>query len=306
MTAIFTEGLTKYFGKTAAVKNLNIKVKKGEIFGLIGPDGAGKTTTMRMLSAILDPTEGSATILDHSVTQEGEAIKGLMGYMSQRFGLYPDLSVEENIDFYADIYNVHSEERRVRTKELLEMYGLLQFKDRLAGNLSGGMKQKLGLACALIHSPELVLLDEPTNGVDPLSRREFWNSLKQLQGKGMTILMTTSYLEEAEKCDRIGLIHDGTLYATGTLREIEGLVDEKRVAVRLEEARKQFPLFQAAMKEFSLRLSGSEIHAMTVEVEKAAQLFKKVAEEEKIPIHGIDVTPPRLEDIFISLLSNGS
>ncbi|MCI0625985.1 MAG: ABC transporter ATP-binding protein, partial [Acidobacteria bacterium] len=195
MHAIRAEALTKSFGAITAVEGLTLAVEEGEIFGLVGPDGAGKTTTMRLLTAIMDPTSGDAWVAGRHIVREAEAIKDDIGYMSQRFGLYPDLSVMENIDFYADIYGVPRKGRQEKIDRLLAFSNLTPFKKRLAGNLSGGMKQKLGLACALIHTPKVLFLDEPTNGVDPVSRRDFWRILYQLLKEKVTIFVSTAYLD---------------------------------------------------------------------------------------------------------------
>ena len=213
MAAIHTENLTRTFGTVTAVDALNLDVREGEIFGLVGPDGAGKTTTIRLLAAIMAPTSGAAWVAGRHTVDEAEAIKEEIGYMSQRFGLYPDLTVLENIHFYADIYSVPRRGRAERISELLAFSNLTPFKKRLAGRLSGGMKQKLGLACALIHTPNVLFLDEPTNGVDPVSRRDFWRILYRLLRQHVTIFVSTAYLDEAERCNRIGLIHQGRLIA---------------------------------------------------------------------------------------------
>ena len=213
--AIRISGLTRAFGGNIAVDHLDLDVFKGELFGLVGPDGAGKTTTMRLLAAVMAPTSGEAFVAGHSILTEGERIKEKIGYMSQRFGLYEDLTVIENILFYADIYDVPGNERPSRMEKLLSFSNLTPFRDRLAGKLSGGMKQKLGLACALIHTPEVLFLDEPTNGVDPVSRRDFWRILYDLLKEKVTIFVSTSYLDEAERCTRIGLMHKGKLLIKG-------------------------------------------------------------------------------------------
>ncbi len=207
--AIRTMKLTKAFGDNIAVDDLNLEIHKGELFGLVGPDGAGKTTIMRLLSAILKPTSGDAWIAGHSIRGEEEQIKEKIGYMSQRFGLYEDLTVIENIEFYADLYGVPPEERPSRYERLLGFSNLSPFKKRLAGNLSGGMKQKLGLSCALVHTPEVLFLDEPTGGVDPVSRRDFWRILYDLLKERVTIFLSTAYLDEAERCTRIVLSTKG-------------------------------------------------------------------------------------------------
>ena len=211
MSTIKTENLTKKFGSLIAVDKLNLEVSEGEIFGLVGPDGAGKTTTMRLLTGIMDPTEGQAWVYNLHTVKEAEPLKEHIAYMSQRFGLYEELTVMENINFYADVYGVANDKRAESIDRLLGFSGLLPFKQRLAGKLSGGMKQKLGLACSLIHTPKVLFLDEPTNGVDPVSRRDFWKILYELLKEKVTIFCSTCYLDEAERCHRVGLMHKGEL-----------------------------------------------------------------------------------------------
>jgi ABC-2 type transport system ATP-binding protein len=219
---ITIHNLTRRFGSLTAVDGLTLSIPEGELFGLVGSDGAGKTTTLRMLAGILDPHGGQLTVLGHSLPEQAELAKGEIGYMSQRFGLYPDLSVAENIAFYADIFGVTGPELQQRRDQLLTFSGLAPFTSRLAGQLSGGMKQKLGLCCALIHKPKLLLLDEPTNGVDPVSRRDFWRILRNLHQEGVTIVVSTAYLDEAGRCDRVGLIHNSRLIACGSPDQLTG------------------------------------------------------------------------------------
>ncbi len=218
------QNLQKSFKEVKAVNNISFEVKEGEVFGLVGPDGAGKTTTMRILAAILTPDSGFAEILGLNTTKNSEKIHDQIAYMSQRFGLYQDLTVEENIKFYADMYGVKKQELNESMEKLLDWSSLTPFKNRPAGKLSGGMKQKLGLACALIHTPKLLLLDEPTNGVDPVSRKEFWNLLYKLVDDGLSIIMTTAYLDEAERCHRLAFMDKGKITARGTPDEIISLI----------------------------------------------------------------------------------
>jgi ABC-2 type transport system ATP-binding protein len=232
MAIIKTFDLTRKFNGSTAVDRLNLEVEEGEIFGLVGPDGAGKTTAMRLLTGILEPTSGEGWIDGKHILKESEALKSHIGYMSQRFGLYEDLTVIENINFYADIYFVPLSERKIRIEQLLGFSGLEPFKGRLARDLSGGMKQKLGLACALIHTPKVLFLDEPTNGVDPVSRRDFWQILYQLLKEKVTIFFSTSYLDEAERCKRIGLIHKGRLLKC----DAPAVIKEQLKSSSLEEA----------------------------------------------------------------------
>jgi ABC-2 type transport system ATP-binding protein len=203
--------LTRRFADLVAVDRLNLTVERGEIFGLVGPDGAGKTTTLRMLCGLIEPSGGSAEVAGHDVARESQAVKDQIGYMAQRFGLYVDLTVEENMNFYADLFGVLGPERETLTAQLLRMTRMEPFRARRAGRLSGGMKQKLALMCTLLHRPQILFLDEPTNGVDPVSRRDFWAILYQLLKDGITIFMTTAYLDEAERCNRVGLMHNGRL-----------------------------------------------------------------------------------------------
>jgi ABC-2 type transport system ATP-binding protein len=212
---IETHNLTRRFGGLTAVDQLDLTVSEGEIFGLVGPDGAGKTTTLRLLCGLLNPTAGGARVAGYDVVSQTQAVKDHIGYMAQRFGLYQDLSVQENMDFYADLFGILGKERIDLEDHLLRMTRMEPFRTRLAGRLSGGMKQKLALICTLLHRPRILFLDEPTNGVDPVSRRDFWTNLYQLLKDGITILMTTAYLDEAERCNRVGLMHRGKLIRCG-------------------------------------------------------------------------------------------
>ena len=211
MSVIQVENLTRRFGDLVAVNQLNLTVESGEIFGLVGPDGAGKTTTLRLLCGLLDPTEGIVRVAGYDVTRDTQDVRDRIGYMAQRFGLYQDLTVQENMDFYADLFGIFGNERAELEQRLLRMTRMEPFRSRRAGQLSGGMKQKLSLMCTLLHRPEILFLDEPTNGVDPVSRRDFWTILYQLHKDGITIFMTTAYLDEAERCNRVGLMHQGKL-----------------------------------------------------------------------------------------------
>ena len=213
---IETRGLTRRFGALTAVDHLDLTVPQGEIFGLVGPDGAGKTTTLRMLCGLIQPSEGSARVAGHDVARESRAVKDQIGYMAQRFGLYNDLTVVENMVFYADLFGIMGDERQRLTARLLRMTRMEPFRGRPAGQLSGGMKQKLALMCTLLHRPQILFLDEPTNGVDPVSRRDFWAILYQLLKDGITIFMTTAYLDEAGRCNRVGLMHRGKLIRCDT------------------------------------------------------------------------------------------
>jgi len=303
MDAIRAESLTKSFDALTAVDGLTLSVNEGEIFGLVGPDGAGKTTTMRLLTAIMDPTSGEAWVAGHHTVREAEALKEEIGYMSQRFGLYPDLSVMENIAFYADIYGVPRKGRAEKIDELLSFSNLTPFKKRLAGNLSGGMKQKLGLACALIHTPKVLFLDEPTNGVDPVSRRDFWRILYQLLREKVTIFVSTAYLDEAERCNRVGLIHKGKLLAMGTPGEVKRLMRGTILEVRASVPRKATMLLRERLAADSVSLFGDRVHVVTEEPDRATVEAKRILRDEGIEVGGIRPIEPALEDVFVSVLA---
>jgi drug efflux transport system ATP-binding protein len=218
--AVVTRGLRKAFGQLVAVDGLDLTIRRGEVFGLLGPNGSGKTTTIRMLCGLMEPTSGSATVVGFDIVREAEQIRRNIGYMSQRFGLYDDLSVEENIRFYATIYGLHGAARARRMTELVEELDLGARVRQLAGTLSGGWKQRLSLACAIAHRPEMLFLDEPTAGVDPASRRLFWQKIHGFAAEGTTILVTTHYMDEAERCERLAFLSRGKLIAVGTVPEI--------------------------------------------------------------------------------------
>jgi ABC-2 type transport system ATP-binding protein len=217
---ITAAGVSRSFGALMAVREVSFSLPSGGIFGLVGSDGAGKTTLLRMMATMLAPSSGALTVAGRDVVRERSAVKELIGYMPQRFGLYPDLSVLENLDFFMDIYGITGAERRRRRERYLGFSNLLPFVDRRAGDLSGGMKQKLGLACVLVHEPRVLILDEPTNGVDPLSRQEFWQILADMRQAGMTILVSTAYLDEGERCDRLLLMHTARILADATPGEV--------------------------------------------------------------------------------------
>jgi len=284
------------------VDHLTLSVFQGEIFGLVGPDGAGKTTTMRLLTAIMEPTSGAWVSGLHTV-KEAESIKEKIGYMSQRFGLYPDLTVLENIVFYADIYGVPRKGRETRIDHLLSFSNLTPFKKRYAGNLSGGMKQKLGLACALIHTPEVLFLDEPTNGVDPVSRRDFWRILYQLLREKVTIFVSTAYLDEAERCSRLALIHKGKLLALGTPDEVKQLMTGTIIEVRAAIPRQVTTLLRQKLGADSVGLFGDKVHVVTSTPKKTIEDIESVLRKSDLEFYGIRSIEPALEDVFVSVLA---
>lgn len=303
MHAIEIKNLTKSFDDLTAVDDLSLSVAEGEIFGLVGPDGAGKTTTMRMLTAIMEPTTGDAWVAGHHIVKDDEAIKEEIGYMSQRFGLYPDLTVMENINFYADIYEVPRRGRSERIEELLAFSNLTPFKKRMAGKLSGGMKQKLGLACALIHTPKVLFLDEPTNGVDPVSRRDFWRILYQLLRKNVTIFVSTAYLDEAERCNRLALLNKGKLLAIGTPDEVKMLMKGTIYEIRASEPRRASLLLREKLDGDSVGLFGDRVHVVTNRPERAQEISKTELAAANIQLNNMRVIAPSLEDVFVSVLA---
>ena len=298
---IKTIDLSKSFGATIAVDRLNLEVKQGELFGLVGPDGAGKTTTMRLLTGIMDPLSGDAQVAGHSILTEGELIKEKIGYMSQRFGLYEDLTVIENILFYADLYEVPQRERPKRVERLLGFSNLTPFKHRLAGELSGGMKQKLGLACTLIHTPVVLFLDEPTNGVDPVSRRDFWKILYDLLKDGVTIMVSTAYLDEAERCTRIALMHNGTILIEGEPKSIRTSLGLSMVEVWPDHARSAVEKVRAMKGVNSVSLYGDRLHIALDKDVMAEDLLDRM-KRDQVRINDSRVIIPSLEDVFISMV----
>jgi len=299
--AIELLGLTRRFGAATAVDHLELVVPRGELFGLVGPDGAGKTTTLRMLAGILTPTEGDARVAGQSVRAAPEAVKSRIAYMSQRFGLYGDLTVLENLHFYADVFEVPRRARPARIARLLGFANLAPFGDRLADRLSGGMKQKLGLACALIHAPEILLLDEPTNGVDPVSRRDFWQILYQMLEEGVTIFMTTAYLDEAERCSRVGLIHAGRLRAVDAPARLKQRLGGDLVEVVVSDAWRARDVLGGEDAARRVTLFGQRIH---VAVDDAGRDLPRLLAA--LASAGIEAGEPRriapsLEDVFIEL-----
>jgi ABC-2 type transport system ATP-binding protein len=285
------------------VDNLNLSVKEGEVFGLVGPDGAGKTTVMRLLAGLMAPTAGGASVYGCDTVKESEELKNHISYMPQRFGLYLDLTVEENINFYADLYNVPRQVRQEKVPELLAFSNMTQFKGRQARNLSGGMKQKLALACALIHTPKVLLLDEPTNGVDPLSRRDFWRILYRLLAEKVTIFVSTAYLDEAERCARIGLLHQGRLIMSGTPDEVKAGMHGALVEVRCREPRQVLTKLTAELAPVSAGLFGAKIHVvLNGEPAQALQAVESILASGGVQAE-TEIVVPSLEDVFISMIT---
>lgn len=302
MDAVRIDNLCKRFGATTAVDNLTLSVAQGELFGLVGSDGAGKTTTMRMLVGIMDPSEGSASVMGRDTVRESEKLKDDIGYMSQRFGLYQDLTVLENIHFYADIFGITKQGRDERIERLLAFSNLTPFRRRLAGNLSGGMKQKLGLACALVHTPKVLFLDEPTNGVDPVSRRDFWRILYQLLKEGVTIFVTTAYLDEADRCNRVGLIHKGRLLACDTPDQLRGLMKGTILEIRSDNARLTARMLRDRFPDTSVGLFGDRVHLVSDDPAGMTDRVNALLATAGVALQGIRPIEPSLEDVFVSVL----
>jgi ABC-2 type transport system ATP-binding protein len=299
-SAIEIFDLTKKFGSTTAVDKLSLTVGEGEMFGLVGPDGAGKTTTIRMLCGILAPTSGTATILGHDIVKESEAAKKEIGYLSQRFSLYGDLSIDENIEFFAEINKVFDYKKR--REELLEFTRLTPFRNRLAEKLSGGMKQKLALACTLVHTPKIIFLDEPTTGVDPVSRRDFWKILQSLLQRGITIVMTTPYLDEVERCTRVGLMNQGSIMRVDTPTNLKESMKGEVVEIVCDRVRDGFRILKEMSSVREVQAFGDRLNVI---LDDAKAEFPRVATSLKS--HGITIEnwrkiPPSLENVFISLL----
>ena len=298
--AIEVSALSRRFGDTTAVDALEFDVAQGELFGIVGPDGAGKTTTLRMLAGVLPPTSGDARVEGISIATEPERVKPHIAYMAQRFGLYEDLSVRENIEFYADLYRVTRAERQERLPRLWRFSRLEPFQHRLAGQLSGGMKQKLSLCCALIHHPAVLLLDEPTFGVDPISRRDLWLILHEMVAEGVTVVVSTSYLDEAERCDRVALLDHGRVLALDSPVALQRAFTAPLVAVRTDQPRRARDLLRQQPGVRSAFLFGEAVHAVLAD-EKDAHAGALATLLAEAGLNVLDVQPaaPSLEDVFM-------
>jgi ABC-2 type transport system ATP-binding protein len=284
--------VTRRFDTLTAVDRLSLEVSQGEIFGLVGPDGAGKTTTLRLLCGLIDPTEGQVFVDGHDVSKELDAIKDNIGYMAQRFGLYTDLTVEENLLFYGDLFGISGEDRKTLTAQLMRMTRMEPFQKRSAGKLSGGMKQKLALMCTLLHHPRVLFLDEPTNGVDPVSRRDFWAILYQLVKDGMTVFVTTAYLDEAERCNRVGLMHHGRLIRCDSPRALKTEMAEQCFEVSDGNLAQLRDELKANPEVVSVEPAGAVLH-----------VFLKPGAQPGTNFHKIT---PSLEDVFIAEIAKAS
>ena len=301
--AIKAEGLTKSFPGVHAVDSLSFDVCAGEIFGLVGPDGAGKTTTLRMLAGIMPPDAGKATVAGFDVVRDPEGAKHSLSYMPQRFGLYEDLTVDENIRFYADLFGVHKAERTTRSTQLLDAAGMSEFRTRMADKLSGGMKQKLGLVCALIHRPKVILLDEPTTGVDPVSRRDFWRILYELVSEGVAILTSTAYLDEAERCHRVALMHQGKLLFCDTPANLKSRIKKGVLSVTSPEPRQLRTELEKTDGISSLVLTGDGVHVVVDNAAQRIPEFETRLKSAGVPFDAIQQVAPTIEDLFVDAVT---
>ena len=304
--AISAESLTRSFPGVRAVDGLSFEVYPGEIFGLVGPDGAGKTTTMRMLAGILPPDSGRANVAGRDVVRDPEGAKHALSYMPQRFGLYEDLTVDENIRFYADLFGIRKVERDQRSAQLLQAAGMSEFRARMAGKLSGGMKQKLGLVCALIHHPKVILLDEPTTGVDPVSRRDFWRILYELVSEGVAILTSTAYLDEAERCHRVALMHQGKLLFCDTPANLKSSFGKGVLSVTSSEPRRLRTVLEHANGISSLVLTGDGVHVVVDDAARRIPEFEARLKDAGVAFDAIQKVVPSIEDLFVDAVSGGT
>ena len=301
--AVTLRDLERRFGDFVAVNRISLDVRRGEIFGFLGPNGAGKSTTIRMLCGLLEPSGGSGTVAGFDIRTERESIKRNIGYMSQRFSLYDDLRVEENIDFYSGIYGIARDRKATRKAWVLEMAGLQEHRQSRTGLLPGGWKQRLSLGCALLHEPQVLFLDEPTSGVDPLSRRSFWDLIHQLADLGTTVFVTTHYMEEAEYCDRLAMIYRGELVALGTPSEMKGeLMVDQVLAVTCNRAHEALGVAAAVAGVRDAALFGRNIHLMTADAEALAPRLRESLESASFRVAAIERISPSLEDVFVSLI----
>ncbi len=301
--AILASGLTRRFGATVAVKDLALSVARGEIFALLGPDGAGKTTTLRMLCGAIAPTGGTAEIDGIDIVRDPEKVRERIGYMPQRFSLYADLTVQENLDFYTELFAVPREVRAERNRRLLEFSGLTAFQSRLGGQLSGGMKQKLALACTLIHEPRVLLLDEPTAGVDPVSRREFWRILYDLNRQGVTILVSTTYMDEADRCTTVGLLYAGELISVADPAVLKQRMHGDAVEFIAEPRAKARKIIEHSPGVLSRTVLGDRFHIVVRDAGTALPELTRRLAGEGIEVRDVGTVPSSLEDVFVSMIA---
>ena len=300
--AIELRSVSKKFGDITAVNGLTLEVRKGEMFALVGPDGAGKTTTIRMLCGIIVPTEGELFVLGYDLRKHAEEVRKRIGYLSQKFSLYGDLTVDENIEFFAEIHGVRN--YKPRRDELLEFTRLTKFRSRLADKLSGGMKQKLALACTLVHTPEVIFLDEPTTGVDPVSRRDFWKVLSNLLKSGITIVMTTPYLDEAERCTHVALMNQGSILIADTPSNVKKVMKGTIVEIVCSDIRGSFKLLRQYPLVKEVQAFGDRLNIVVDDADRDIPKVLAYLADHRITVEDWRRIPPSLENVFISLLSD--
>jgi ABC-2 type transport system ATP-binding protein len=304
-TVVEVQNLAKHFGSFVAVAGISFAVRRGEIFGFLGPNGAGKSTTIRMLCGLLAPTSGGGRVAGFDIVHEAEKIKTRIGYMSQKFSLYDELTVEENIDFYSGIYRLPRDRKAARKDWVLKMAGLQEHRNALAADLSGGWKQRLALGCAVLHEPPILFLDEPTSGVDPNSRRQFWDLIYELSGNGVTVFVTTHYMEESEYCDRLGVIYRGELIALGTPRELKTAhMQEAVLEIECERPNEAMELVERLPEIKEAALFGRGLHAVarSADAPPAIQAVRSALAGAGFRNAKVESIVPTLEDVFVSLI----
>jgi ABC-2 type transport system ATP-binding protein len=301
--AVVVKELEKRFGAFVAVNRVSFDVAQGEIFGFLGPNGAGKSTTIRILCGLLAPSGGGGTVAGFDILRDQEKIKQNIGYMSQKFSLYEDLTVEENIDFYSGIYRIPAGKKRERKEWVIRMAGLEKHRGSRTDTLSGGWKQKLALGCAVLHEPPIVFLDEPTSGVDPVSRRKFWELIYDLAGRGVTVFVTTHYMDEAEYCDRLGLIYRGELIALGPPGALKGeFMKDQVLDVQCERPQDAIEQIEGLKGIKDAALFGKGLHVVTPDAEAASADVRGVLSSMGFKVERIERIAPSLEDVFVSLI----
>ncbi len=302
MKAIETSELTRKFDRVTAVNNLSLSIEEGEIFGFLGPNGAGKSTAIRMLCGILEPTSGSATVGGYNIITEADKIKTIIGYMSQSFGLYQDLTVEENLAFFSKLYITDKKEALRSREEIIDTTGLGKYLKYLAANLSGGWKQRLALACAVVHRPRILFLDEPTAGIDPVSRRIMWDFLYDLARNGMTLFVTTHYMEEAERCNKIGFIWEGNLVAYDTPQGIKDNFNLYQIIkIQCKKINEVFKLLQGHELIKDINIYGDALHLAVDSAEEAMPALNHFLQDKAIKINEMNTISPSIEDVFVAL-----
>jgi ABC-2 type transport system ATP-binding protein len=300
---IETHELTREYKKTRAVDSLDLSIQSGELFGLVGPDGAGKTTTLRLLAGLLNITSGTAQVAGYDLARQAEAIKPKIGYMAQQFSLYSELTVVENLSFFADLYDVPKSDLRVRMERLLSFAGLTEFQDRRADKLSGGMQKKLALASTLIHEPDILLLDEPTTGVDPISRREFWNILTDLHLDGSTILVSTPYMDEADRCSMVGLMYAGRLITCDEPKHIRDQIEGELLEIRTNDWQAAKMLIDTLPGVLEVQTYGESLHILVDSADIRLLEITSSFEENGLTYSDARKAPARMEEAFISLIN---